>query len=468
MIDINLIREKPEWVKQQYQRRHDEGAFARIDLILELDRRRRTLLHESEGLQAERKKLNQAMGRFRGNKNLTPGAMAAAAMETVRAITAQDYAGALEMLSNPPNTGEGDKEAALNALTESMRLIGERVEELTKLAERVDADLRDNLLWLPNICDERVPEGESSEQNIIYPAEGTPRQFDFTPKPHWELGPALDVIDFERGVKLSGTRFYILKGMGARLQRALINFCLDFHAQRGFTEFYLPFLVKDAMMEGSGQFPKFRNDVFQDRDAELYLLPTAEVGLTNVHREEILEADQLPLNYVANTPCWRREAASAGRDVRGIKRVHQFQKVEMYKIVAPENSAAELETLVNAASDICRALKIPFRKVALCAGDTGFGMAQTFDLEMWSPGCGEWLEVSSCSNAKDFQARRAALKYRPTPGAKAEFLHTLNGSGLAMPRVIIAILENYQQSDGSVVVPEVLRPYLGGLDVIRR
>jgi seryl-tRNA synthetase len=234
----------------------------------------------------------------------------------------------------------------------------------------------------------------------------------------------------------------------------------------GFSELYLPFIVKEEMMEGAGQFPKFRGEVYQDADAGLYLLPTAEVAITNLHREQILEADQLPLYYVANTPCWRREATSAGRDVRGIKRVHQFQKVEMYKFTAPETSYAELESLVAAAETICRLLNIPFRRVELCAGDMGFAMAKTYDLEMWAPGCEEWLEVSSCSNAEAFQARRAQVRYRPAPGAKAEIAHTLNGSGLAMPRVIIAILENYQQADGSVVIPEVLRSYMGGQEVI--
>ncbi|MBX3085156.1 MAG: serine--tRNA ligase [Anaerolineae bacterium] len=467
MIDITLIREKPDWVKAELKKRFDESAVARVDTILALDKQRRALLLESETLQAERNKLNRAMGRFRGNKTLGKEVMNGIAARIVTAIQNKQYETALDLMTNPPADADGeDMEGALDRLTETLRGMGERVEVLNKELEGVDADLKENHLWIPNLLQPTVKVGASSEENTILPPEGEPRQFDFTPKPHWELGPALDVIDFERGVKLSGTRFYILKGMGARLQRALINLCLDYHQKNGYTELYLPFIVKEEMLYGAGQFPKFRNDIFADRDAELYLLPTAEVAITNLHRDEILDADQLPLNYVANTPCWRREATSAGRDVRGIKRVHQFQKVEMYKLTTPETSNAEHEKMYQQAAGIIRLLNIPFRKLELCSGDVGFGMARTFDIEMWAPGCNEWLEVSSVSNAEAFQARRAAIRYRAAAGAKPEFVHTLNGSGLAMPRVIISILENYQQADGSVVIPEVLRPYLGGQAVI--
>ncbi|MCC7209083.1 MAG: serine--tRNA ligase [Anaerolineae bacterium] len=407
------------------------------------------------------------MGRFRGNKALAPDVQAAVAAQAVSAIRDGDYGQALELLTTPPPLPGVDDPNALNALTDALRGMGARVDELGAQISEIEAQLRENMLWLPNLLDPAVPEGRTGEDNLTHPPVGQKRTFDFTPRPHWDIGPALDVIDFEAGVKLAGTRFYVLKGMGARLQRALINLCLDTHTtQHGFTELYLPFLVKEEMMEGAAQFPKFRNEVYQDADAGLYLLPTAEVAITNVHRDDILDADRLPLYYVANSPCWRREATSAGRDVRGIKRVHQFQKVEMYKFVRPETSQAELESLVQAAETICRMLAIPFRRVELCGGDMGFGMARTFDLEMWAPGCDEWLEVSSCSNAESFQARRAGVRYRPAPGAKPEFVHTLNGSGLAMPRVIIAILENYQRADGSVVIPDVLRPYMGGLEVI--
>ena len=467
MIDINLIREKPEWVKEELKKRFDDTAVARVDTILALDKQRRALLTESETLQAERNKLNRVMGRFRGNKTLSKATMNGVAGRIVEAIQDKQYDIALDLMTNPPADVEGeDMEGALDRLTEALRGMGERVDELNKELEVVDADLKENHLWIPNLLQATVKVGAGDAENTVAFVEGEPRTFDFTPKAHWDLGPALDVIDFERGVKLSGTRFYILKGMGARLQRALINYCLDYHMQNGYTELYLPFIVKEQNLYGAGQFPKFRNDIFADRDAELYLLPTAEVAITNLHRDEILEADQLPLNYVANTPCWRREATSAGRDVRGIKRVHQFQKVEMYKLTTPEASNAEHAKMYEQAAGIIRALKIPFRKLELCSGDVGFGMARTFDIEMWAPGCNEWLEVSSVSNAEAFQARRAAIRYRTAAGAKPEFVHTLNGSGLAMPRVIISILENYQQADGSVEIPEVLRPYLGGQAVI--
>jgi seryl-tRNA synthetase len=468
MIDIVLIREKPEWVKSQMLRLQDEAAAKRIDIIVELDQRRRAKLTESENLQAWLNKLNKAVGRLRGNKQLPPTAQANAASQAAYAIETQDYQGALDVLSNPPADGQGgDPAQSLEQLTRALKQIGEQQAALGKEVELVEAELRENELWIPNIPHESVKTGVSDAENIIYPHEGELRQFDFTPKAHWDLGPALDIIDFDRGVKLAGTRFYVLKGMGARLQRALISFYLDMHSRNGFTEVYTPFLVKPEMMYGSAQFPKFRDVVYEDADADLYLLPTAEVSITNLHRDEILEADQLPLYYVANTPCWRREQTSAGRDVRGIKRVHQFQKVEMYKITTPETSYAELEALVETASDLCRALKIPFRRVEQVTGDLGFAAAKKYDLEMWAPGCQEWLEVSSCSNCESFQARRAQIRYRPAQGAKPEFVHTLNGSGLALPRTIIAILENYQQADGSVVIPDVLRPYMGGLDVIR-
>jgi len=471
MLDIALIREKPDWVKAQIAKLQDEPAVARIDSIVALDQKRRALLTETETLQAERNKLNKAMGRFRGNQQLAPAAQTQAALQVVAAIEGKDYARALDLLTNPPADGQSsaDNKQALDQLAAALRGMGDRVETLNKEITAVDAELTENMLWIPNLPHESVTVGVSDAENILYPHEGEIRQFDFAPKPHWELGPALDIIDFDRGVKLSGTRFYVLKGLGARLQRALVSFYLDMHTQQhGFTEVYTPFLVKAEALYGAAQFPKFRDVVYCDPDAELYLLPTAEVSITNLHRDEILEADQLPLYYVAASPCFRREQTSAGRDVRGIKRVHQFEKVEMYKLTTPETSYAELESLVEAASDIARALKIPFRRVEQVTGDLGFAAAKKYDLEMWAPGCQEWLEVSSCSNCEAFQARRAQIRYRPASGGKPEYVHTLNGSGLALPRTIIAILENYQQADGSVVVPDVLRPYMGGLEVIRK
>ncbi|MEW5720521.1 MAG: serine--tRNA ligase, partial [Chloroflexota bacterium] len=298
--------------------------------------------------------------------------------------------------------------------------------------------------------------------------------FDFTPVPHWDLGPALGIIDFERGIKLAGSRFYVLGGAGARLQRAVIQWMLDTHLAQGYREMYLPFMVKEQIIFGAGQLPKFRDNLYRDVERDAWMVPTAEIPLTGLHAGEILDGKKLPLNYVAYTPCFRKEQMSAGKDVRGIKRGFQFDKVEMYKYCLPENSEAELETLREHAEEICRLLDIAYRVKVLCTGDIGFAARKTYDLEMWAPGQNEWLEVSSCSNVGDFQARRSNIRFRRDPstalragaGAKPEFVHTLNGSGLALPRTMIAILENYQQKDGSIVVPEVLRPYMK-MDVIK-
>jgi seryl-tRNA synthetase len=312
-----------------------------------------------------------------------------------------------------------------------------------------------------------VPLGKDESENVVVRQEGEPREFDFEPLPHWDLGPTLGIIDFERGVKLSGTRFYILQGLGAKLQRALITWMLDLHTlEHGYKEIYPPFVVKQEMMLGSAQLPKFRENLYHDEEDDLWLVPTAEVPLTNLHREEILEPGTLPLDYVAYTPCFRREKMSAGRDVRGIKRVHQFDKVEMYKFTMPETSDSELEAMISNAEEVCRQLGIPYRVKQLCAGDLGFAAALAYDLDMWAPGCGEWLEVSTLSNCRDFQARRANIRFRREPGAKPEFVHTINGSGLALPRTMIALLENYQGPDGSIVIPPVLRPHMGGLEKI--
>jgi seryl-tRNA synthetase len=303
---------------------------------------------------------------------------------------------------------------------------------------------------------------------VVVRTKGEPREFDFDPLSHWDLGPTLGIIDFERGVKLSGTRFYLLKGLGARLQRALITWMLDLHInEQGYTEIYPPFVVKQECMVGAAQLPKFEANIYHDVEDDFWFIGTAEIPLTNLHRDEILNADQLPLHYVAYTPCFRREKFSAGADTRGIKRGHQFDKVEMYKFTTPETSYEELERMVDNAEDVCRRLGIPHRVVQMCTGDLGFAAAKKYDVEMWAPGCGEWLEVSSCSNCEAFQARRANIRYRPDAGAKPEFVHTLNGSGLALPRTLIAVMENYQQADGSIVIPEALRPYMGGVEVIR-
>ncbi|PJB49600.1 MAG: serine--tRNA ligase, partial [Chloroflexi bacterium CG_4_9_14_3_um_filter_45_9] len=317
------------------------------------------------------------------------------------------------------------------------------------------------LLQLPNIPHPSVPLGKSASDNIVVHTWGEPRKFSFKPLPHWELGEKLGIIDFQRGVKLSGSRFYVLKGLGAHLQRALISFMLDTHVkEHGYKEIYPPFMVKRECMVGSGNLPKFGDNLYHDEEDDFWFVPTAEVPLTNLHRDEILDAESLPIYYVAYTACFRREKMAAGKDTRGIKRGHQFDKVELYKITKPEDSDEELEKMVADAEDICRKLVIPYRVVQLCTADLGFAAGKTYDIEMWAPGCNEWLEVSSCSNCSDFQARRANIRYRPQPGAKPQFVHTLNGSGLALPRVLISVMENYQQADGTILIPEVLEPYM--------
>lgn len=468
MLDIALIREKPEWVKEQIAKLNDPAALERVDAVVALDAQRRALLIESETLQAARNKLNKQVGRVRGDKSLTDGARAAVAAAAADAIRAADFERAAALMGGNAGAAESNLsvDAALEALMSALGGIGERVEGINEQVRQVEADLQDNMLWIPNLPHESVPVFDSDEHNIPWKPEGDIRQFDFEPKPHWDLGPALDIIDFERGINLHGSRGYVLKGMGARLQRALISLFLDMAREKGFVELYVPYLVREDMMVGAGQFPKFRDVVYFDGDADLYMLPTAEVAITNLHRDEILDEARLPLYYVAHTPCFRRERMSAGRDVRGIKRVHQFEKVEMYKFTTPETSYAELESLAEAASDICRALRLPFRRLEIVSGDLGFSASKKYDIEVWSPGCGEWLEVSSCSNTEDFQARRANVKYRAEGQKKSRFVHTLNGSGLATPRVVIAIMENYQQADGSVVIPDVLRPYMGGAELI--
>ncbi len=472
MLDINLIREKPDWVKQQLHNLNDEAAIERIDAILALDQRRRALLTEVEAIKANRNKLNKQMGRFRGNKQLSPAQIIGGARQAVEALAAGNIDGFLEALATPQAAADVDPSPAavkdaLDGLTSALKGLTGRVNALDAEIRQIEQQLHDHMLWIPNIPHETVPVGHSEEENRVGDVRGHMRQFDFTPLPHWDLGPALDIIDFERGVKLAGTRFYILKAMGARLYRAMINWLLDVHTSaHGYTEIYPPFMVREEAMFGSAQFPKFRDVVYFDAESELYMLPTAEVALTNMYRNEILDESQLPLYFVAHTPCFRREKMSAGRDVRGIKRVHQFEKVELYKFTTPETSYEELETLTQAAENVCRMLDIPFRRVEMVTGDLGFAAAKKYDVEMWAPGCQEWLEVSSCSNTEDFQARRANIRYRPAGGGRPRYVHTLNGSGLGMTRALIAVLENYQQQDGSVVVPEVLRPYMGGLEVI--
>ena len=343
-----------------------------------------------------------------------------------------------------------------------MRALGREVDQLEATAQEAEERMRSLLLGLPNIPLPGVPVGGDSDSNPIIRETGRPAELDFPARPHWELGERLGIIDFQRGAKLSGSRFYTTSGAGARLERALISWMLDLHTrEHGYTELALPAVVRREVMEGSGNLPKFADNLYHDAEDDLWLIPTAEVPITNLYRDEIIPPGRLPLRFVAQTPCFRREKAAAGRDTRGIKRVHQFNKVEMYQFVAPEESPDALERLLGHAEEVCRRLGFSWRVIELCTGDMGFAAAKTYDIEVWAAGCQEWLEVSSCSNCADFQARRANIRYRAEPGARPQWPHTLNGSGLALPRVIIAILENNQQPDGSVVIPEALRPYTG-------
>jgi seryl-tRNA synthetase len=420
MLDLNLIREEPEKVKSAMR---DLNAEAPIDQILALDTRRREILTEVEALRAERNAVSKEISRTK------------------------------------------DPESR-QAKIEEMRVVGDRIQALEADLKAVESVLYDAMLQVPNLPAPGVPIGPDESQNIVIRQEGEPRQFGFEPLPHWDLGPTLDIVDFERGVKLSGTRFYLLKGPGARLQRALITWMLDVHLAQGYTEIYPPYMVRREMMVGAAQLPKFSENIYHDAEDDFWFIGTAEIPLTNLHRDEILTAEMLPLKYVAYSACFRREKMSAGRDVRGMKRVHQFDKVEMYKLTTPETSYDELEAMIGDAEAVCQGLGIPYRLVEMCTGDLGFQAAKKYDLEMWAPGVQEWLEVSSLSNCTDFQARRANLRYRTERGAKPRYVHTLNGSGLALPRVMIAVIENYQQADGSIAVPEVLRPYMGGLELI--
>lgn len=470
MIDIALIRKDPEWVKDQIKKLNDDTALERIDRIVELDVKRRELIQLRDHLQAFRNRLNKTYGRLRGDKKLDDTTRIQRAVAAGDAIKARDYDRAEAILAGDLDSelkpaGDVSVNDALEGLLDRLRAMSEHHGDMDNDVKAVDAELDEMMLWIPNLPHESVPVGDDESFNVPWEPEGEERTFDFDPKPHWELGVELDMIDFERGVKLSGSRFYILKGWGARLQRALIQFYIDTAREKGFTEMYVPYLIREEMLYGAAQFPKFRDVVYSDPDAELYLLPTSEVAIANVYRDEILDEAQLPVYMVAQSPCFRREKAAAGKDTRGIKRVHQFEKVEMFKFTTPETSYDELESLTEAALDICRKLGLRCRRLEICTGDLGFSASKKYDVEIWAPGSQEWLEVSSCSNTEAFQARRAMVRYYPEGEKKAQYVHTLNGSGLAVPRVIIAIMENYQQADGSIIIPDVLRPYLGA-DVI--
>ena len=423
MLDIRLIRAEPEQVKARLA---TVGvAASQVDELLEADRRRREAIQAVEALRAERTAASKAI---RDQKD--PAA----------------------------------REAAIAA----QRGVGERIAAAETEASEAESAFDRLMLRIPNLPHPDVPVGADDSANVVVRTEGELPSYDFAPLPHWDLGPRLGIIDFERGVKISGTRFYVLRGMGARLQRAIITWMLDLHTtEHGYVEVYPPAMVRGDCLVGTGNLPKFADDLYRDVEGEFWWSPTAEVPVTNLYRDEILPAEALPLRHVAYAPCFRREKFSAGRDVRGIKRGHQFDKVELVKFVRPETSHAELLSLLDNAETVCRRLGLAHRVVQMCTGDLAFQAAMKYDVEIWAPGCGEWLEVSSCSNFHDFQARRAGIRYRPAPGAKPELVHTLNGSGLALPRVLLAVLETYQRADGSVAVPEVLRRYVGA-DVIAR
>jgi seryl-tRNA synthetase len=468
MIDIEQIREKPEWVKEQIKKLHDDPAIARVDAVISLDAKRRSLRTEIEAIQGKRNALNKSMGKLRGNKQLDEGQKAALALAAAKAIESNQLDQAIAYMEGQATAeANGGGKADFDSLIAALGALGDKVEQGFNEIKEIETQLEEEMLWIPNLPHESTLYGASDEENRPWPVKGEIPQFSFAPKAHWELAPELGILDFERGVKLSGSRFYILKGVGATLQRALINLYLDMAIEKGFTPLYVPQMVHEDSMYGAGQFPKFRENVYMDAVDQYYFLPTAEVAITNMHADEILEEAELPLYYVAHTPCYRREKTSAGRDTRGIKRGHQFEKVEMYKFTTPETSYAELESLTEAAEDICSRLGLPYRRLEIVTGDLGFSATKKYDVEVWAAGCNEWLEVSSCSNTEAFQARRARIRYRPKDSKRNEYVHTLNGSGLAVPRVLIAVLENYQQADGSVIVPEALRKYVGK-DVISK
>jgi len=423
MIDLRLIREHPDEVREAIA---TLNTPAPIDEILVLDERRRTMLAEVEELKARRNVGSKAISRL------------------------------------PAGT---DREARIA----EMRAVGEQIQQLDAAVSATDAALTSLLLQVPNLPDPDVPLGPDESANVVVRHWSEPREFPYPVRPHWEVAEELGLIDFARGVKVAGSRFYFLRGDMARLQRALATWMLELHTrEHGYFEVYPPMLVRPESLVGTGSLPKFGDALYTDSLSDLWLIPTAEVPVTNLHREEILEAGTLPRNYVAQSTCFRREQLSAGRDVRGIKRVHQFEKVEMVKIVEPETSNAELQSLLGNAEDVLQRLNLPYRVIQMCTGDLAFQAAKKFDLEAWAPGSQDWLEVSSCSNFRDFQARRASIRYRPGEGERPQYAHTLNGSGLALPRTLIAIMENYQREDGSFEVPQVLRPYLGGQEVIGR
>ena len=420
MIDIKTIREDPKLVKDSLTRRGEDTGV--VDMLLLNDEERRKLVYEVEKLKQRRNEVSNEIAAMKREGRDTKGAI-------------------LEM-----------------------REVGERIKEMDDAIRQMEKKISDILLSIPNIPHESVPYGKDESENVEVRRWREPTTFDFEPKAHWDIGVNLGILDFERAAKISGARFTVLRGAGARLSRALVAFMIDLHTgEHGYTEIYPPVLVNTDSMIGTGQLPKFAEDMFHCEGTDYYLTPTAEVPVTNLYRDEILSHDDLPIYHVAYTACFRAEAGSAGRDTRGLIRQHQFDKVELVKFVKPGTSYDELEKLVGNAEEVLKRLELPYRVVMMCTGDVGFAAAKKYDPEVWMPSYGRYVEISSCSNFEDFQARRANIRYRPEPGAKPEYVHTLNGSGVAVGRTIAAILENYQEADGSVVIPEALRPYMGGL-----
>lgn len=424
MLDIKFVRENPDVIDAACASR--QNAHWDREKFFELDAERRSVIAEVESLQAERNAISKQIGLF---------------------------------------MREGKKDEA-EAAKQQVSANKERIAELDQRRGGVEEELTALVAAIPNIPDESVPYGVDDSDNPEVRRWGAPTEFDFEPKAHWDLGVDLGIIDFDRGVKLAGTRFYLLGGLGARMERALINFMIDQHNKAGFKEFWPPVITNHDSLFGTGQLPKFEDDLYHVQP-DLYLIPTAEVQLTNIHRGEILDVDQLPLLYTAFTPCFREEAGSAGRDTRGIIRVHEFDKVEMVKFSKPEDSMNQLESMVAEAEKILQLLKLPYHVVTLCTGDLGFSAAKCYDIEVWLPSYNNYKEISSCSNCKDFQARRAGIRFKDPAVKGTQLVHTLNGSGLAVGRTMAAILENYQNADGSVTVPEALVPYMGGVEVIQ-
>jgi seryl-tRNA synthetase len=421
MIDIKLVREEPQTVREGLQKRNLDPSV--VDELLAIDEQRRLILQKVETLKAERNTVSREIGKIKE---------------------------------------KSERDAKIAA----MKVVSDTIASLDDTIRSVEEKQQELIMTIPNIPLPQVPVGKDESENVVLKTVGEKPTFDFEPLPHWDLGPQLGILDFDQGVKISGSRFYVLSGLGARLQRALIAFMLDLHIRQGYLEKYTPFMVKSATLFAAGQLPKFADNLYKDHEEDLYMVPTAEVPLTGLHMDEFIDTQDLPLRYTAYTPCFRREKMSAGRDVRGIKRGHQFDKVEMYTYCKPEDSMREFERMVADAEETCKQLGLTYRILQLCTGDISFNACIGYDIEVWAPGCQEWLEVSSISNVGNFQARRANIKYKDADGHK-DFVHTLNGSGLGMPRTLIAVLETYQQADGSIRIPEVLLPWMGSATEIK-